>query len=82
MELFAIESCCPDDHGCYSLHNTKLYPTRKSAEEAMAVMQAKAIVKEQEDWETNPCECGDRNCDYRSRFFPVFSIVVMQLADS
>jgi len=48
----------------------------------MAVLKAKAIVNEQEDWETNPCECGKRNCDYRSRFFPEFSIVVLQLADS
>ena len=83
MELFAIESCSRADYDyCYTLHNNKLYPTRKSAEEAMAVLQAKAIVKEREEWESNPCECGDRNCDYRSHYFLEFSIVVMQLADS
>jgi len=82
LELFAIESCFPEDYGCYSLHGNKLYPTRKSAEEAMASLQAQAIVDEQNDWETNPCECGNRRCDYRSSFFPEFSICVLQLANN
>jgi hypothetical protein len=81
VELFAIESCCPDDHG-FTLYGKKLYPTRRSAEVALAMLRAKAIINEQEDWETDPCECGNRNCDYRSRLFPEFSIIVLQLADS
>ena len=80
MKLFAVQVFTPDDPCDRWIYQDTLYPTRQSAENAMALLEAEAIIKEQEDWESNPCECGNRNCDYRSYLFPNFSIQVLKLA--
>lgn len=80
MDLFAVQVSTPDDPYDRWIYQDTLYPTRQSAENAMAFLKAEAIVKEQEDWDANPCECGKRDCDYRLHWFPSFSIQVLKLA--
>ena len=80
MELFAVQVSTEDDPYDRWIHQDTLYPTRQSAEKAKALLEAEAIVREQEDWDSNPCECGKRDCDYRLHLFPRFSIQVLKLA--
>jgi hypothetical protein len=80
VELFAVQVFTPDDSYDRWIYQDTLYPTRQSAENAMALLKAEAIVREQEDWDSNPCECGKRDCDYRLYLFPNFSIQVLKLA--
>ena len=80
MELFAVQVFTPDDPCDRWIYQDTLYPTRQSAENAMALLEAEAIIKEQEDWESNPCECGNRDCGDRLYLFPNFSIQVLKLA--
>lgn len=80
LELFAIEVFTPDDPCDRWIHASRLYPTRHSAESAMALLKVEAGIREQEDWEKQPCVCGKRNCDDRAYLFPNFSIQVLKLA--
>lgn len=79
LELFAIEVSIVDDPYDRWIDRSRVYPTRPAAEHAMALLEARARVKEQEDWDEQPCMCGNRKCDQRSNLFPNFSIYVLTL---
>ena len=80
VDLFAIEVFTADDPYDRRIHQNTLYPTLQSAKEAKALLEAEAIIREQEDWDSSPCECGKRGCDYRLHLFPSFSIQMLKLA--
>ena len=57
------------------------YASKRKAEAKAVELSAKQAKEEEEDWITKPCECGDRNCDYRYHFFDEWRVDKFDLAE-
>ena len=57
------------------------YASKRKAEAKAVELSAKQAKEEEQDWITNSCECGDRNCDRRDLFFNQWSVERVDLAE-
>jgi len=57
------------------------YASKRKAEAKAVELSAKQAKEEEKDWITKPCECGDRNCDYRYHFFDEWRVDKFDLAE-
>ena len=57
------------------------YASKRKAEAKAVELSAKQAKQEEEDWIKNPCECGERNCDYRSHYFNQWSVERFDLSE-
>jgi heterodisulfide reductase subunit B len=57
------------------------YASKRKAEAKAVELSSKQAKEEETDWITKPCECGDRNCDYREHFFYEWSVEKFDLAE-
>ncbi len=57
------------------------YASKRKAEAKAVELSAKQAKEEEKDWITSPCECGDRKCDYRDRFFNEWRVDRFDLAE-
>ena len=69
-------------YGCEDFSKVIGYYASKRKADAKAVELSARQAKEEElDWITNPCECGERNCDRRDRFFTSWDVEKIDLAE-
>jgi len=45
------------------------YASKRKADAKSVELSVRQAKEEELDWITNPCECGERNCDRRDQFF-------------
>ena len=57
------------------------YASKRKAEAKAVELSAKQSKEEELDWIANPCECGTRDCDYRSKFFNRWSVNKLDLVE-
>ena len=57
------------------------YASQRKANAKAVELSAKQAKAEELDWITNPCECGNRRCDYRAGFFTEWSVEKFDLAE-
>ena len=57
------------------------YASKRKAEAKAVELSAKQAKEEELDWIANPCECGTRDCDYRSQFFNRWSVNKLDLVE-
>lgn len=57
------------------------YASKRKAEAKAVELSAKQAKEEELDWITNPCDCGERDCDYRSKFFNKWSVNKLDLIE-
>jgi len=62
-------------------HVIGYYASKRKAEDRALELSAKQAKEEEEDWITSPCNCGDRNCDYRNLFFNEWRVDKFDLAE-
>ena len=62
-------------------HVIGYYASKRKAEARAVELSAKQAKEEEEDWVTSPCECGDRNCDYREHLFNEWRVDKFDLAE-
>jgi len=74
LREFNRRLCC--DEGVIGYYASKRNADAKSVE--LSTRQAK---EEEEDWITNPCECGYRNCERRDHFFNEWSVEKFDLTE-
>lgn len=56
------------------VHIVGVYADQEIADKITAAKQATADLEEAMDWQRNPCECGDRDCERRAAMFAVFTV--------
>lgn len=57
------------------------YASKRKADAKAVELACKQAREEEEDWIKNPCECGDRKCDYRYHFFDEWRVDKFDLAE-
>jgi len=57
------------------------YASKRKANAKAVELSARQAKEEELDWITNPCECGERNCDRRDRFFTFWDVEKIDLAE-
>ena len=57
------------------------YVSKRKADAKSVELSAEQAKEEEEDWITNPCECGDRNCERRDYFFNEWSVEKFDLTE-
>ena len=57
------------------------YASKRKADAKSVELSARQAKEEEEDWITNPCECGDRNCYRRDHFFNEWSVNKFDLTE-
>jgi heterodisulfide reductase subunit B len=57
------------------------YASKRKADAKSVELSAEQAKEEEEDWITNPCECGDRNCERRDYFFNEWSVEKFDLTE-
>ena len=57
------------------------YASRRKAIAKSVELSAKQAKAEELDWITNPCQCGDRRCDYRGGFFTEWPVERIDLCE-
>ena len=57
------------------------YASKRKAEAKAVELSVKQAKEEELDWIANPCDCGTRDCDYRSKFFNKWSVNKLDLVE-
>ena len=57
------------------------YASKRKADAKAVELSARQAKEEELDWITNPCECGERNCDRRDRFFTSWYVDKIDLTE-
>ena len=57
------------------------YASKRKADAKAVELSARQAKEEEMDWITNPCECGERNCDRRDRFFTSWYVDKIDLTE-
>ena len=57
------------------------YASKRKADAKSVELSARQAKEEEKDWITNPCECGDRNCERRDHFFNEWSVEKFDLTE-
>jgi len=57
------------------------YASKRKANAKAVELSARQAKAEEEDWITNPCKCGERNCDYRDPFFTSWHVQKIDLTE-
>jgi hypothetical protein len=57
------------------------YASKRKADAMSVELSVRQAKEEEEDWIANPCECGDRNCERRDRFFNEWSVERFDLTE-
>lgn len=57
------------------------YASKRKADARSTELSVRQAKEEEKDWITNPCECGNRNCDYRDHFFNQWSVERFDLTE-
>lgn len=57
------------------------YASKRKAEAKAVELSAKQAKEEELDWIANPCECGERDCDRRYKFFDKWSVNKLDLVE-
>ena len=57
------------------------YASKRKAYAKSFELFTRQAIEEVDDWITNPCECGDRNCERRDYFFNEWSVEKFDLTE-
>ena len=57
------------------------YASKRKADAKSVELSARQAKEEEEDWITNPCKCGDRNCYRRDNFCNEWSVEKFDLTE-
>ena len=57
------------------------YASKRKADAKSVELSVRQAKEEELDWITNPCECGERNCDRRDRFFTSWYVSKIDLTE-
>ena len=79
MQVYVLRQYNP--HYCGDDEVIAYYASKRKAEAKAVELSAKQAKAEELDWIANPCECGERDCDYRSQFFEKWSVNKFDLVE-
>jgi hypothetical protein len=65
----------------YDDDSVAYYASKRKAEAKAVELYAKQAKEEELDWIANPCDCGERDCERRSRFFNKWSVSKIDLVE-
>ena len=81
MHVYELTSKLASDYFHCKAGVLGYYASKRKAEAKATELRVKQAREEEEDWIANPCECGDRKCDYREHFFDDWEVSKIDLAE-
>lgn len=79
MQVYVLRQYNPHYYG--DDEAVAYYASKRKAEAKAVELSVKQAKEEELDWIANPCDCGTRDCDYRSKFFNKWSVNKLDLVE-
>jgi hypothetical protein len=79
MQVHVLRQYHPDY--CIDDKAIAYYASRRKAEAKAVELSTRQAKEEELDWIANPCECGERDCYLRDKFFYKWSVENLDLVE-